>query len=303
MRVQVVHDDTYHRDLGVGLVHQPSHLFSEVLSRPSLGDGYMPPAPQGLTGQKQVAGALPSVLVILAAYSSRLHWQSRSRLGQQLGRSLVKADHRSLWVIGFSIKVQDILHGGHEFSAYLGNAPFLLLPRLERVFFSRLRIPSWDMDDANPSSTTFPASRRNVQWSCPSGAGLQVSAIRWASPLSSNFLGRRGLGFSFMAASRPDSEKRRLTRNTVPSERSNDSATLGALHPSSVLRRIRARAVSRAGLLPLRINCCNCSRSFWLSLTGYRILPITTIPAVGSFFFANEDSYSHQIFKELSIPG
>ena len=32
------------------------------------------------------------------------------------------------------------------------------------------------MEDASPNSTTFPASRRRVQWSCPSGAGLQAKA-------------------------------------------------------------------------------------------------------------------------------
>ena len=43
------------------------------------------------------------------------------------------------------------------------------------------------MEDANPNSTTFPAKRRRVQWSWPSGAGRQANAIRWASPRSSNF--------------------------------------------------------------------------------------------------------------------
>ena len=39
----------------------------------------------------------------------------------------------------------------------------------------------------DPASTTFPAKRRRVQWSWPSSAGLQASAIMWASPRSSNF--------------------------------------------------------------------------------------------------------------------
>ena len=40
----------------------------------------------------------------------------------------------------------------------------------------RLRIPSWDLEGANPNSTTFPANSRRVQWPCPSGAGLQAKA-------------------------------------------------------------------------------------------------------------------------------
>ena len=87
------------------------------------------------------------------------------RPGQQLGGGLVKADHRPLWVIGFGVQVQHILHAGHELGAHLGDAPLFLLLGLERVFFSRRRTPSRDMEDANPNSTTFPASRRRVQWS------------------------------------------------------------------------------------------------------------------------------------------
>ena len=43
----------------------------------------------------------------------------------------------------------------------------LLLPRLETVFFNRLRIPSWDMEGASPNSTTLFARSRRVQWSWP----------------------------------------------------------------------------------------------------------------------------------------
>ena len=75
----------------------------------------------------------------------------------------------------FGVEIQDILHVSHKFRAHLGeNAPLLLLPRLESVFLRRFRIPSWDMEDASPNSTTFPANRRKVQWLCPSGAGRHL---------------------------------------------------------------------------------------------------------------------------------
>ncbi len=153
------------------------------------------------------------------------------------------------------------------------------------------------MEGANPSSTTFPASRRRVQWSCPSGAGLQAKAMRWASPLWSNFLGRLGLGFSFNAPSRPPCAKRRLVRKTVPTERSNASATLGALHPSSIFRRMRARAVSRAELLPLRTSCCNCSLSLGARRTRYSSLPITTTLITGSTHFTNENELISEVVE------
>ena len=92
--------------------------------------------------------------------------------------------------------------------AHLGNAPFLLLPGLESVFLRRLRTPSWDMEDANFNSTTLPASRRRVQWSCPAGGGLQARAIRWASPRSSSFRRRLAWGRSFRTPANPSSVKR-----------------------------------------------------------------------------------------------
>ena len=53
--------------------------------------------------------------------------------------------------------------------AHLRNAPLLLLPWFEGVFFRRSRTVSWDRDSTKPSSTALPASARSVQWSWPSG--------------------------------------------------------------------------------------------------------------------------------------
>ena len=163
MSVQVVHDHPHDLGLRVSFVHQPTHLLGEVPHGAPLSDRHLPPAGQGLTGQEQVAGALPAVLVVLPRWSPRLGSQRGPGLRQQLGGGLVKADHRPLGVIRFGVQVQHVLHVGHELGAHLGNAPLLLPPRLESVFLSRLRTPSWDMEDANPNSTTFPANSRSVQ--------------------------------------------------------------------------------------------------------------------------------------------
>ena len=72
MGVQIIQDDPHYLDLGVGLVHQPTHLVGEVNHGAALGDGHVPPAPQRLTGQEQVARALPAVLVVLAPASEAL---------------------------------------------------------------------------------------------------------------------------------------------------------------------------------------------------------------------------------------
>ena len=67
-----------------------------------------------------------------------------------------------------------------------GDAPLLLPPGLEGVFLSLSLTVSWESDATKPSSTTWSASNRRVQWSWPSGASLHARAIRWASPRSSS---------------------------------------------------------------------------------------------------------------------
>ena len=83
--VQVVQDHPDHRDLWVGFIHQPAHLLGEILHRAPFSNRHMAPAGQGFTGQEQVAGSLPTVLVVLPLGQSRLGEQRRLGLGQQLG--------------------------------------------------------------------------------------------------------------------------------------------------------------------------------------------------------------------------
>ena len=123
MGVQIVQDDPYHLGFRVGFIHQPTHPAGEVLHRTPLRDRHLSPARQGLTGQEQVADTLPPVFVVLPQRQSRPGRERRPGLGQQLGGCLVKADHRTLGIIGFGVQVQDILHVSHKFRAYLGNAP------------------------------------------------------------------------------------------------------------------------------------------------------------------------------------
>ena len=60
--------------------------------------------------------------------------QRLSHVGQQLGRGFVKAHYRTVGVVGFGVEVQHVLHGRHKLTAYCGDAPLLLAPRLEDVF-------------------------------------------------------------------------------------------------------------------------------------------------------------------------
>jgi len=91
MGVQIIQDNAHHWGLGVGFIHQLTHLVGEVLLGPALGDGDVPPAQQRPAGQECTT---------------------------------------------------------------------LFLPRLEGVFLSCLRMPSWDVEGASPSSTTAKGKAR-----------------------------------------------------------------------------------------------------------------------------------------------
>ena len=49
----------------------------------------------------------------------------------QRGGGLVKLDRPTLGVLWLGVQLQHVLHVGHELGTHLGDAPFLLLPRLE----------------------------------------------------------------------------------------------------------------------------------------------------------------------------
>ena len=85
MRVQIVENQPNHRDIGVGLIHQPPHLLSEVLHGALPGYRHVAPAPARLTGKEQVARPCPLVFVVLTPRPPRLCRQRFRDVGQQLG--------------------------------------------------------------------------------------------------------------------------------------------------------------------------------------------------------------------------
>ncbi len=132
-----------------------------------------------------------------------------------------------------------------------------MLPGFEFIFFSSSWMVFGEILVTNPNSTAFCASKRTVQWSCPSGAGLQATAIRWAVCKPERALRRCCWTLSCKTASSPPCAKRRRTFVTVASHTSKATARADELHPSADLRRMRARVMVRALALP---RCTKVSR-------------------------------------------
>src|SRR5262249_42571941 len=121
--------------------------------------------------------------VIVACDVAGPMWQRRAGFLDQLFTRLIEVDFRALGIVGLSVEVEDLFHLRDKFGPDGGEAPLLMLPGFEFVFLSSWRTVSRDSEGASPKATASSASNRNVQRSRPAGAGLQVTAIKWAAPL------------------------------------------------------------------------------------------------------------------------
>src|SRR5918992_854868 len=271
VRVEVVHNNPNHGGFRVPLIDQPLHLVGKILHCPAFRDGNMSPAGLRLNKHKEIAGAVPLVLIVVPRGSSWCGEQGRAGLPNQLFAGFIKVDLGPLGIIGLGIKVQHILHGGHELGAHFRQTPLLLLPRFEFVFLSTWRTVSWAMVSAKPSSTTLAASSRNVHRAWPAGAGVQATAITCASCLPVNLRCAPGRACS-SSAPRFSSTNRCRVRPTVAVPTYSAAAISSSLRPSSALSRIRARVSLRVPACPRRRSCANVVRSSVLKATRYFFL-------------------------------
>ena len=189
MGVQVVHHQHYSLLVGVVLIHQLPHHLSPVGPGAPVRGLHPPPSLQGREQHEQVAHPVSLVFVIVGHGCPGPRREGLPGLLHQLLAGLVQA-HQDLIVLVFTmIDLQHVLHGAHEFGAALGReAPALLQPRLEFVFFRVRRTVSGLMLSTISRSTNPSASICMVQLTRPSGGWDMAMAIRWASLWPSSFL-------------------------------------------------------------------------------------------------------------------
>src|ERR1700692_4915520 len=83
---------------------------------------------------EEIDGAVAAVLVIVAFELARRGRDWLAHLADELDRAFVEADHRSLGIGRFGIKVEHVFHAGDVFAIDMGNAPHVLAPRLDVIF-------------------------------------------------------------------------------------------------------------------------------------------------------------------------
>src|SRR5205823_813988 len=101
---------------------------------------------------------IPAVLVIKARYPSGLSRDAGARLGDQLLTLLIEVYDRASRVVRLGVQIEHVLHAGDVLSGDRRDAPLLLQPRLDPLFFSTRRMVSCEQLSASPNSTTRPAS-------------------------------------------------------------------------------------------------------------------------------------------------
>src|SRR5712692_10195482 len=268
VRVQVILHDAHVFRLRIDRIDQPLDAVRVVDLGAVVGHFDMAPAGKRLDEEKQVSGAQPLIFIIDACGLSWLHrlWGAHVGLGRD--EFLVKADAGIAGIVLFLVQIQHVLHRRDKLRSYRLNAPLLVLPRLEFVFFSNWRMVSGEIDSTKPSSTALPASRRTVQWSWPVGAGVQAMAIRWAAPAPVSAWRWRACRLSCNTASSPPSRYICRTRIEVLRLMSKASQICWSVQPSAALSKTRARVKVRALALPAWMNVCNEARSVSGSVTG-----------------------------------
>src|SRR5207302_58456 len=144
--------------------------------------------------QFRLGGVQPAPVVgrvdqlALLRYPQVLVWLERLVFRDELLGLLIHADDGLAGIVRPFIDLQHLLHVGYKRRVLLGrNAPHLLPPRLQVVFFSAWRTVSCEIESTTSRLTRCSANSRNVQRAWPRGAGEQASAVRRASPSPSSF--------------------------------------------------------------------------------------------------------------------
>ena len=283
MSVQVIHDQNNLFRFCKMNVDQVTHTMGKVNHGALPGYFDMSPRLQWCKENKEIAGAIALVLIIIFGHITRSWRQRHTSLLGQLFATFIKADKRSFWIVGTMIDRQRIFHGTDEVGTLrLWNTPLLFQPRLEFVFFKVVRTVSFDTVSTISNSMSLSASICIVHSSWPSGAWLHANWTSRASAAPSSILDRVRFGRVWLsAASMPSMTHFSRVRSTVRWWAPRAFAISASFQPppswfSSAINSIWARLIRRTEPVPLLTNAFNSLRSSFSSVTRYSFAGISS---------------------------
>lgn len=95
----------------------------------------MPVAPQGLDGDEEVGGASAHVLVVGSRRLAGSNREGCAYIPMQGHGLLIEADDGTQCVKRLGVESESVLYGGDKGSAHPGQAPLLVPPGLQLIFF------------------------------------------------------------------------------------------------------------------------------------------------------------------------
>ena len=171
----------------VVLVDQSLYHMCPVHLRATLLDLDSTPPFQGREQHEQTAHSIALVFVVVDRHRAGRCGTRHSRLLDQLFARLIHAHQNLIPIIRPLVDLQHVFHRAHKVRALTGrDAPTLLQPRFEFVFFNTLRTVSVLMVSTISHSTNWSANSFRVQTARPSGGSPQAIAINLASPSPSS---------------------------------------------------------------------------------------------------------------------
>ena len=217
VRTQVVHQQRDPLRLRIVFFHQPAHPFRPGRRRMVRRHIGPPPIIKRRVVHQQMSHPVALVLGVVARCMARTHPLRWPDLLHALLARLIHADHRKGRIVRPGIHFQDVLHPAHEGGVLLWrDAPHLLSPRLELVFFSTLRTVSWDIERTTRRRFNSSHSICRVHRARPAGGSLQAMATNRASPSPSSTVARSRLRLRRTnVAAKPSCTQRLRTFSTV----------------------------------------------------------------------------------------
>ena len=210
VRTEVVHHHCDPLRLWIVFFNQPAHPFCP--GRRRMVRRYIGAAPiiEWRVVHQQVSHPVALVLRVVAGYLAGTRLLRWPHLLHALLARLIHADHRMRCIVRLGIYLQDVLHPAHEGRVLLWrDAPHLLSPRLDLVFFSTWRTVSWEIEHTIRRRFNSSHSICSVHRARPAGGSLQAMAINCASPSPSSTVARSRLRLRRpKAASSPSSTQR-----------------------------------------------------------------------------------------------
>lgn len=122
MSVEIILHNHNRLCLGIMLGHH-LHESGVICFRPLPANIDEAPASQGLNGDEYSTNAVPFILVALTLGLTGCHGQWHQDIANQLTRSLINADQRTLGVISLLVQIQDVFHPPQEQGGQYAQAP------------------------------------------------------------------------------------------------------------------------------------------------------------------------------------